>query len=201
MQLTAACNDMLSALLCRANHQRVRLGQLLQAINKLWQVLAILALHRNLHDRRDTVLHVGNIVRTFNSCDCSGLEQVLIDSDKSNSVATWHISNLLLHASHHENCALDVLDVEILLATRLVMWTLDADFLSRGNGPTEDTTKGMEAALVSSWNHFRDIHHQGSRRVALPNGLCCLIILRSFIQILNTVLLGNFWRWQLCDNH
>mmetsp|Transcript_65542 Transcript_65542/g.104272 ORF Transcript_65542/g.104272 Transcript_65542/m.104272 type:complete len:235 (-) Transcript_65542:73-777(-) len=62
VQLAAAGDDVLAALLGGADHQGVRLGQLLQTLHQLWKVLAILCLHSHLHNRRHAVLHVSDVV-------------------------------------------------------------------------------------------------------------------------------------------
>mmetsp|Transcript_43207 Transcript_43207/g.134379 ORF Transcript_43207/g.134379 Transcript_43207/m.134379 type:complete len:399 (+) Transcript_43207:212-1408(+) len=73
VQLAAARDDVLPALLRGADDERVRLGELLEALDELGQVLAVLWLHGHLHHRGDTVLHVRNVVRVLQRRDGSGL--------------------------------------------------------------------------------------------------------------------------------
>mmetsp|Transcript_35988 Transcript_35988/g.77708 ORF Transcript_35988/g.77708 Transcript_35988/m.77708 type:complete len:229 (+) Transcript_35988:606-1292(+) len=62
VQLATAGDDVFAALLGGANHQGVRLGQLLQTLHQLWKVLTILCFYGHLHNRRHAVLHVSDVV-------------------------------------------------------------------------------------------------------------------------------------------
>merc|ERR1712232_34073 len=201
VELTAACNDVLTTLLSGAHNQRVRLGELLQAFDELWQVLAILWLHSHLHDRGDTVLHCCDVVCVVNGGQGSRLEDELVNTHKCNGVTARHIRNLLNCASHHEHGTLDVLHVQVLLAARLVVRALNAHLLASGNGSAEHTAECVEAALVTGWHHLGHVHHQRTVRLAVHDGLGCLIIGRTLVQIVHTVLLGNLRRRQAKDNH
>ena len=71
MQLTASGNHVLSAFLSSAHHQWIGLGELLQTLHQFGQVLAILGLHCNLHNRGHTVLHVSDVVGVLERGDGS----------------------------------------------------------------------------------------------------------------------------------
>mmetsp|Transcript_42537 Transcript_42537/g.101379 ORF Transcript_42537/g.101379 Transcript_42537/m.101379 type:complete len:426 (+) Transcript_42537:1066-2343(+) len=201
MKLAAARNNVLSALLGSAHHQWVRLGQLLQALHQLGQVLAILGLHRNLDNRRHAVLHVGNVVGILQIGDGARLQDVLIHADKGDSVATRHILDLLSGPAHHQDCSLDVLHMQVLLGPGLVVRTLDSHLLSRGNGAREHAAKGVEAALVRGGNHLGDVHHQRACRIAAANAVGRRIIHGTLVQVLHAVLLGLPGGGQLGHDH
>mmetsp|Transcript_101970 Transcript_101970/g.141726 ORF Transcript_101970/g.141726 Transcript_101970/m.141726 type:complete len:289 (+) Transcript_101970:696-1562(+) len=160
VKLTAACDHVLSALLGGAHNQGIGLGQLLQTLHQLGQVLAILGLHCNLHDRGHAVLHVGDVVRILQRGDCTRLQDVLVNADQCHSVTAGHILDLLRGAAHHQHGTLDVLHVQVLLAAGLVVRALDTDLLAGSNGAREHAAEGIEAALVRGGHHLRHIHHQ-----------------------------------------
>merc|ERR1719453_584989 len=87
VELTAACNDVLTAFLCGADNKRIGLGELLQTFDEPWEILTILWLHSNLHDRRHTIFHWDNVVSVLDVCDGTSLQNVLINAYQGDSVA------------------------------------------------------------------------------------------------------------------
>ena len=55
--------------------------------------------------------------RSLQGSDGSRLQDVLIDAHERHGVATWHVLDLLGGAAHHQHGALDVLHVQVLLAS------------------------------------------------------------------------------------
>mmetsp|Transcript_7859 Transcript_7859/g.18043 ORF Transcript_7859/g.18043 Transcript_7859/m.18043 type:complete len:263 (+) Transcript_7859:1073-1861(+) len=192
---------MLSTFLCGAHNQWVGLREFLEALNELWQVLAILDLHCHLHHWRHAVLHVRDVVSGVQRGDGSRLEDVGVNTHQGHRVATRHIRNLLGGAAHHQHRPLDVLDVEVLLAANLVVLALDPHLLARGNGAAEDTAKCVETTLVACGHHLGHVHHQRSVRLASTDGISGFVIHGTLVQILHAVLLCLPGRRKLCDYH
>ena len=112
----------------------------------------------------------------------------MIDTHESNSVSTRNISDLINVSAHCERCTLDVLNVHVLLVARLVVGALGTYVVPSSNGSTEHTTESVESTLVTCGHHLGDIHHQGTCGIAHSDGVGCLIVQGSLVQILNTVL-------------
>ncbi|GIX64180.1 uncharacterized protein BcabD6B2_36150 [Babesia caballi] len=201
VELTTTSNDVLTVLLSGANDQRVRLGQLLQTLHQLGQVLGVLGLHGDTHDGRDGILHVGNVVGSFAGGNGTTLQNVLVNTNQTASVTTRDILNLLSVTTHHKHGALDVLDEQVSLLTGHVLGTLNPDLLTSGHGTGEDTTEGVETTLVRSRYHLRDVHHKRALRVTVADSIGSLVVHGTGVQVLHTVLLGGEGRRKVADNH
>src|SRR5262249_50662420 len=138
----------------------------------------------------------------------------LIDAHESDHVACAHGSDALHIRAHHQTCALNALQRQVILLTRPVVWTLEAHLLASidcTSGQTlkkpseqhgtmnnkqlgaltsarEDTSESVEALLVRGGHHLAHVQHQGAVRIAVADGLCDLVILRAGVQILAAVL-------------
>ena len=187
MQLTATGDDVLTGLFDLTDDEGIGLGELLETFDELGEILTILAADGDADNGGHGVLHVVEIVGGVDGGDGTGLEEVLIDTDKTASVTAGDVSHLLDLGSHHEDDTLDGLDVEVGLLTGGVHGTLDADLLAGGDGTGEDTTEGGEAATLIGGDELGDVHHEGTLGVASLDGLVGVIILGAGVQILGTV--------------
>eukprot|EP00906_Rhabdomonas_costata_P014740 RCo021167 len=203
VELSCTSNDVLASLLNRALHQGVGLGQPLQALNQLGQVTRVLGLNGHTHHRGHAVLHVldGERVLGVLLGNGGGLDDELIHPDQADQVPRRDIVHSLLVAPHHQHCPLDVLDVEVVLASHLEVGPHDAHLLARLAQPGEDTPKGKEPPLVAGRHHFADVQHEGRLLVALLNASAVLVVGRARVEGLRTVGLGLNWGRQLGHNH
>jgi len=135
--------------------------------------------------------------------DSSLLHEILVDTDECDSVTTRYIGDSLDLSAHHENSTLNVLTVEIVLASDagLVVGSHDTDLLASGDSTSENTTKGVEAALVGGRNHLGDEDHEGTVSIAVFDGLATRIIDGALVEIGGTISLGLLWGGELHDNH
>ena len=122
--------------------------------------------------------------------DSTLLEEVLINSDESDSVTTRDIGDGLSLSSHHEDSSLDVFAVKINLGSRNVVRSHDSDLLAGGGGTSENTSESEESSLIVGGDHLRDEDHEGTGRVASGDGLTTRIIDGSLIEVSSSVLLG-----------
>jgi len=126
MQFTSTGNDVLTGVRDESRNTRIRLGEALKTFDQLGQVVGVLDFHRNLDDRGYGELHDLHVVGSLRSGEGTRLEQELINTKQTDNVASWDVLNRQI-TSHHENCALDGLDEQVLLATGRVVRTLNAD--------------------------------------------------------------------------
>jgi len=96
---------------------------------------------------------------------------------------------------------LDALEEKIVLLSGDVVGTHDADLLSGSDGSREDTTESVETSLIGSGHHLGDVHHQRSVGVAVSDSNSAFVVHGTFVEILNTVLLGNSGGWEMENNH
>lgn len=133
MQLPGTGDDVLSRLLDRALHHRVRLGEPLEALDQLGEVGRDLGLDGDAHDGRHGKLHRLDRVRVLAllARERRVLRDELVEADHRDRVAAGHVLDGLLAAAHAEDRALDRLDVEVLLLARDVVGAHDADLDAR----------------------------------------------------------------------
>jgi len=201
MQFTGTSNDVLTRLIERALYHRIGLGQTLQTFYELGEIVGVLGLDGNTHDRGHGELHDTDVVSLLAVGDGTRLQQVLIDTDQTNGVTARDVFNRFDVTSHHENGTLDVLDEQIGLLSGNIVRSHNADLGTSSDSTSEDTTEGVETALVAGGYHLGDVQHEGSIRVALTDGGGASIFHGSFIKILHTILLGNDRGRQVVDNH
>ena len=201
MEFTTSGNDMLTRFLGVTEDEWIRLGEFLQTFNKFWEIGGVLDGNGDSDDWGDRVLHDSDVMSIFGGSDGTLLEDVLIDTNKSDGVTTWYIWDGFDLTSHHNNGSLDVLDVEVSLGSGNVVWTLDSDFLSGGNGSSENSSESVESSLVVGGDHLGDEDGEWSVLIAVTNGVESSITLWSFIKVGGSVLLGLDWTWELEDDH
>lgn len=201
MELTSTSNDVLTGLVGEGKDARVRLGETLETLNKLGKILGVLDLDGTLDDGGDGELHDLHVVGSLGGGKGTRLEKELVDTDETNNVTSRHVINRLDLATHHEDGTLNGLDEEILLLAGGVVGALDADLETGADGTGEDTTEGVETALIGGGNHLGDVEHEGALGVAGLDGHGSLIVLGTLVEGLGTVGLGSDGGRKVEDHH
>lgn len=191
VELTGTGNNVLARLVDHGQDTRVGLGETLETLDKLGQILGVLDLDGALHNGGDGELHDLHVVGSLIGGEGTGLEQELIDTDQTDNVTGGDILNGLNEATHHENGTLDGLDEEILLAAGDVVGTLDADLDTGLDGTGVDTTEGVETTLIGGGHHLGDVKHQRSSGVTVADTDASLVVGGTLVESLGTVLLGS----------
>ena len=156
VEFTASGNDVFTAFVVLAQDEGIGLGQFLKTFDELGQISGVLGLDSHSHDGGDGVFHATNRVSfgVVATGDGTGLDQVLIDTRKGNSVTARNIGNRLDGSSHHEDGSGDILFIEIVLLSGLVVGSHNADTLSGADSTGEDTAESVEAALIGGRHHL-----------------------------------------------
>jgi hypothetical protein len=201
VELTSTGNDVLTRLVDESQDTGVGLGQTLKTFDKLGQITSVLDLDGALHDGRDGELHDLEVVGRLGSGESTRLEQELVNTDKTDNVTSRNILDGLGSTAHHENGTLNVLDEQVVLLARGVVGTLDADLETGADGTSVDTTESVETTLVGGGNHLGDVKHKRSGGVTVTDTNASLVISRTLVQSLGTVLLGSDGRGQVDTDH
>jgi len=191
VQLTGTGNNVLTGWGDVGQNAGVRLGETLETFDELGQILGVLDLNRALNDGRDGELHDLEVVGSLVGGKSSRLEQELVNTDKTKNVTSRHVVNGLDETTHHENSTLDGLDEQVLLLSRGVVRTLDADLETGADGTGEDTTESVETTLVGSGHHLGDVQHERTVVVAVPDTDGVDIVVGTLVESLHTVPLGG----------
>mmetsp|Transcript_2157 Transcript_2157/g.3198 ORF Transcript_2157/g.3198 Transcript_2157/m.3198 type:complete len:286 (+) Transcript_2157:745-1602(+) len=196
VQFSRCRNNVFTRLFGVTQNHRIRLCQTLHTLDKFWKIGRVLWFHSTTHNRRDRELHCLDGTGIIHGTNGTGFQQVLVNTDKSTSVSSWYIRNLLSVTTHHDDSTLDVLNPEFCLLTRDIVRSHDTDLLTSGNRTREHTSKCVETSLITCWNHFRNVHTQWRTHtcVTLSDSSGSLVIKRTIIQSVNTVLLCLCWR-------
>mmetsp|Transcript_10137 Transcript_10137/g.18257 ORF Transcript_10137/g.18257 Transcript_10137/m.18257 type:complete len:533 (+) Transcript_10137:1602-3200(+) len=201
VQLSASSNHVFTALLGKALHQRIRLCKAFQTFNKLWQVRWVLWFHCDTHDRRYRVLHIFQRESLLQIRQSTRLDKELIQTNETDGVSTGNGLYRLGTATHHQHRTLNVLDSQILLGSRHVVGSHNADLLSSLYSSREHTTVRNEATLIHRGDHFGDVQHQWTVGITISDAICSEIIHWSFVQSVNTILLGLCRRRKMQNHH
>ena len=201
VELTTTGDDVLTTALSNALDEWIGLGELLQTFNEFWEIGGVLDIDGNSDDWGDGEFHDSDVVGILGGGNGTLLEDVLIDTNKTDGVTAWNIWDGFDLTSHHNDGSLDVLDVEIVLGSWLVVWSHDSDLLTGGNDTGEDSTEGIESTLVVGGDHLGDEDHEWSVLGTVLDSLTGNIINWTFIEIGGSVLLGRDWTWELEDDH
>jgi hypothetical protein len=201
VELTSTSNDVLTGLVDHGQDTRVGLGETLKTLDKLGQITSVLNLDGALHDRGDRELHDLEVVSSLGSGKGTRLEQELVDTNETDNVTGGNILNGLDETTHHENGTLNGLDEKVVLLARGVVRTLDADLETGLDGTGVDTTEGVETTLIRGGNHLGDVKHERSLGVTVTDTSEGLVVMRTLVQSLSTVLLGSDGRWKVDTDH
>lgn len=201
VKLTSTGNNVLTGLGDEGQDARIGLGQTLETLDQLGQILSIADLDGTLDDRGDRELHDLEVVGGLGGGEGTSLEQELVNTDQTDDVTGRDILNGLDEATHHENGALDGLDEQVLLLARGVVGALDADLQTRADSTGVHTTEGVETALIRGRHHLGDVKHERGLGIAVADTNSALVIRRSLVQGLATVLLGGDRRRQVDTDH
>lgn len=201
MQLTGTGNDVLTGVGGVGQDARVGLGQTLETLDQLGQILGVLDLDGTLDDGGDGELHDLEVVGSLAGGEGTRLEQELIDTDQTDDVTGRHVIDGLDLATHHQDGTLDSLDEEILLLAGDVVGALDADLETGADGTGEDTTEGVETTLIGGGHHLGDVKHEGTLGVAVTDTNGSLIIEGTLVQSLGTVALSSDGGGKVEDHH
>lgn len=191
MQLTGTSDDVLTRLVGEGQDTGVGLGETLETLDKLGEILGVLDLDGALDDGGDGELHDLEVVGSVAGGKGTRLEQELIDTNQTNNVTGRHVVDGVDLATHHQDSALNGLDEEIVLLSRDVVGALDADLETGSDGTGENTTEGVESALVGSGHHLGDVKHERSLGVAVADTNGGLVVGGTLVQGLNTVALSG----------
>eukprot|EP00298_Acanthocystis_sp_HF-20_P006999 c16715_g1_i1.p2 GENE.c16715_g1_i1~~c16715_g1_i1.p2 ORF type:complete len:284 (-),score=-98.59 c16715_g1_i1:362-1213(-) len=201
MKFTSTGNNVLARVFSVAQNKRVRLGQTLHAFDQLGQISSVLRLDGNTHDRGHGIFHDLDVVGNRGGGNCTTLQQELIDTNQTDSITAGNVLYLFHIATHHQHGTLNILDEQVILLARSIVGAHNSDLLTSGNGTREDTTESVEATLVGSRHHLRNVHHEGTVGIAGLDGHGGLIIHRTFVQVLNTISLSLARGRQMRANH
>lgn len=201
VELTGTGDNVLARLVDHGQDTGVGLGETLKTLDQLGKILGVLDLDGALHNGGDRELHDLHVVGGVIGGQGTGLEQELVNTDETDDVTGGDILNGLNEATHHENGTLDGLDEEILLATRDVVGTLDADLDTGLDGTSVDTTEGVETTLIGGGHHLGDVQHQRGSGVTVTDTDAGLVVLRTLVEGLGTVLLGSDGGGQVDTDH
>jgi hypothetical protein len=201
VELTSTSDDVLTGLVDHGQDTGVGLGQTLETLDQLGQILGVLDLNGALHNGGDGELHDLQVVGGLIGGQGTGLEQELIDTDQTDNVTGGDVLNGLDNTTHHQNGTLDGLDEQVLLLAGDVVGTLDADLDTGLDGTGVDTTEGVETTLVGGGNHLGDVQHQRSSGVTVADTNAGLVIEGTLVQSLGTVLLGSDGGRQVDTDH
>jgi len=190
MEFSSSGNNVLSRFLNGALHKRIRLGESLESFDQLGQIGGVLGFDGDSDDRGHRELHGDQGVGVLLGGKSSSLGDELVDSNKSASVSDGNGVHRLGLSSHHNDDSLDVLDNKILLLAGVVVGSKNSDLLSSNDSSGEDSSEGVESALVRSGHHLGDVHHKGSLGVASSNRVGSGVIHGASVQVLNSVSLG-----------
>ena len=138
---------------------------------------------------------------SLGSGGCTRLHQELINTNQTDAVGGWDVLNGKIVMTHHENCALNRFDEQVLLAIRSVIKTLNADLKTGLDDAGGDTTEGIKTTLFRGGYHFRGIQHETCLEVTVSDTNASLIIRRIFVQSLGTILLGGNGRRKVHGDH
>jgi hypothetical protein len=191
VELTSTGNDVLTGVGNVSQDTGVRLGQTLQTLNKLGEILSVLDLDGTLDDGGNGELHNLEVVGSLVSGEGTRLEQELVNTNKTKNVTGRDIVDGLDETTHHQNGTLDGLDEEVLLASGLVVGALNADLETRADSSGEDTTEGVETTLVGGGNHLGDVQHEGTLGIAVADTNGVDVVVGTLVQSLHTVPLGS----------
>lgn len=191
VKLTSTGNDVLTGLVDHGQDTRVRLGQTLETFDQLGQILGVLDLNGTLDDGGDGELHDLHVVGSLGGGEGTRLEQELVNTDQTDDVTGGNILNGLDETTHHQDGTLDVLDEQVLLLARDVVGTLDTDLKTGADGTGVDTTESVETTLVGGGNHLGDVKHQRSLGVTVTDTDGAVVVGRTLVESLTTVLLGS----------
>ena len=201
MELTSTSDNVLTGLRNPGLDTGVRLGETLETFDELGEIGSVLDLDGDLDDRGDGELHDLHVVGSLGGSEGTRLEQELIDTDETDNVTGRAVLNGLDVTTHHENGTLNRLDEQVVLLSGNVVGTLDTDLGASTDGTREDTTESVETTLIGSGHHLGDVEDKGTLGVTVTDTDAGLIILRTLVDSLSTVLLSGTGRRKVDNNH
>mmetsp|Transcript_13907 Transcript_13907/g.30387 ORF Transcript_13907/g.30387 Transcript_13907/m.30387 type:complete len:580 (+) Transcript_13907:995-2734(+) len=203
MQFSRRGNNVFTGFFGVAQNHRIGLGKTLHTFDQLGQIGRVLGLDGATHNGRHGELHRLNGAGIVLGGNGTRLEQVLINADKSTGVTGRNVSNLFCVTSHHDHSTLNVLDPQFGLLAGNKVGTHDANLLSGSDLSRENTSKGVETSLIRGGDHLGNVHTKRSavRSIASTNGGRGLVVQRTVIEGIDTILLGLCRRRQVKHNH
>jgi hypothetical protein len=201
VEFTATSDNVFTRLFSGANDERIGLREFTETFDELGQVRGVLDLNGDTHDRGHRELHDTDVVSSLVIGDGTLLSEILINTNKTDGVTARDIGDSFDLTSHHEHSTLNVLDVQVSLATGLVVGSHNTNFLTSGDGTRENTTESVEATTIISGDHLGDEDHEGTVLVAVLEGLTARIIDGTFIKVSSSVSLSLLGGRKLHNNH
>lgn len=191
VEFSATSDDVFSSFFSGNDDEGVGFGKFLESIDQFGEILSIFGLDGDSDDGGDGVFHGSDAVSVFVGGEGSGFEEILIDSDESDSVTTRDIGDVFYGSTHHEDGSLDGFNVEVFFFTGLIVGSHDSDLFSGFDGSREDSSEGEESGFIGGGDHLGDVHHEGSVGVTLGHGFVGFVFLGSFVEIFGSVGLGG----------
>lgn len=78
---------------------------------------------------------------------------------------------------------------------------LNSDLGSGSDSSGEDSSESVESSLVGGGHHLRDVEHEGSLGVTVPDTDSGLVVHGSLVKGLHSVPLGSEGGGEVDDNH
>mmetsp|Transcript_10273 Transcript_10273/g.8825 ORF Transcript_10273/g.8825 Transcript_10273/m.8825 type:complete len:696 (-) Transcript_10273:337-2424(-) len=201
VEFTTTGNNMLTGFFVDNEDEGIRLGELIQTIDELGKILSVLGLDGDSDDWGDGVLHNSDVVGFFVIGEGTGLQEILIDTDHTDSVTTGDIGDGFDGSTHHEDSSLDGLNGQIILLSGFVVGTHNSDLLTAIDGTGEDSTESEETSLIGGWHHLGDVEHQRTLGVTFSDTFSAGIVLGTFVKIGDSVLLSGLGGGEMEHHH
>jgi hypothetical protein len=204
VEITTTRNNVLfGTLVLLDDNKRIRLGEFLETIHELWEVLRVLGVNGDSDNWGDGVLHHSDVVGfhfVFIDNSCLLLDAV-INTNEGTGVTAWNVIDGFLFSTHHEDGSLDTFFIGIELVSGFVLTSLDLDFHTSGDGSGEDSTESSESGEILGGEHLGDEHTKSTFGITGGDGLGNSIGLGTFIEVLDSVFLGSSGGWELHHDH
>jgi hypothetical protein len=192
VEFTATSDNVFTSFFSMDQDKGIGFGEFLQTINQFREILGVFGFNGNSDDGGDRVFHGSDIVSLGVRGNGTGFEEILINTNQTNSVSARNVGDIFDGSTHHQYGSLNGFFIKIVFLTRDVVRSLDSDFHTSSDGSGENSTESEESRLISGGHHFGDVHHKGSFGVTRGNSFVKIVIFRSFIEIFGSVFLGGF---------
>merc|ERR1712080_115045 len=154
MEFTGSGNDVFAGLFNHALDHGIRLGQTLETLHELGEIRGVLGLNGHSHHGGHGELHHLHVVSVLEGRDGSGFDEELVHAYETADVSSGDVFNGLDFTAHHEDGPLNGFLVQVLLLSWDEVRSIDSGLHASGDLAREDTSEGVEAALVAGGDHL-----------------------------------------------